>query len=196
MSQEPAARAAILDYGGVMAVSPIGRIHDLAAELGASPEVVVGTIFGGHGDGSDNPWHDAEAGRSRLDDEFGSRMQARFEPHGVRFDLQSFVRWVTEAVNEPQIEIVDTVRRARAAGIPAREVSGLAYMGDGQKTFGGHAWNEVVLDGIWHPIDASMGQFEVDAARLSLGSATDGGLNLLRNYGTLSLRLIKAEHKN
>jgi len=118
MVRQPTARAAILDYGGVMAVSPLGRIHDLAVELGASREVVVETIFGGHGDGSDNPWHDLEAGRGRLDEEFATRMQARFEPHGVRFDLPSFVHWITDAVNEPQRAVVDTVRRARAAGIP------------------------------------------------------------------------------
>ncbi len=111
-------RAAILDYGGVMAVSPIGRIHQLADELGTSHEVVVATIFGGHGDGLDNPWHDAEAGRSVFDDDFANRMQARLEPHDVRFELQPFVRWVTDAVNEPQPQIVDAVRRARALGIP------------------------------------------------------------------------------
>jgi hypothetical protein len=83
---------------------------------------------------------------------------------------------------------------ARAAGIPAREVSGFAYMGDSQKAFGGHAWNEVVLDGVWHPIDASVGAFEVDAARISLGSDSDGGSNLLKSLGGLSLRLVTVEH--
>lgn len=84
---------------------------------------------------------------------------------------------------------------ARAAGIPAREVSGLAYLGDSEKAFGGHAWNEVVLDGVWHPVDASAGAFEVDAARIYLGSDVDGGVNLLENYGSLSLRLIDVKHK-
>jgi hypothetical protein len=84
---------------------------------------------------------------------------------------------------------------ARAAGIPAREVSGFAYMGDSQKSFGGHAWNEVVLDGRWHPIDASVGEFEVDGARLYLGSDVQGGTSLLRTYGGLSLRLIEVEHR-
>ncbi len=112
------ARAAILDYGGVMAASPVGRIHDLADQLGMAREVVVETIFGGHGDGSDNPWHDLEAGRCGFDDDFAARMQARFDPHGVRFDLPSFVSWVTDATNEPQPRVVETVRRARAAGLP------------------------------------------------------------------------------
>lgn len=118
MSTNGPARAAILDYGGVMAVSPIGRIHLLADKLGVSREVVVETIFGGHGDGSDNPYHDAEAGRGGIDEEFAARMQARFDPHGVRFDMPWFVSWINDAVNEPQPEFVDTVRRARGAGIP------------------------------------------------------------------------------
>ena len=112
------ARAAILDYGGVMAASPVGRIHDLADQLGMERSLVVETIFGGHGDGSDNPWHDLEAGLCGFDDDFADRMQARFDAHSVRFDLASFVSWVCDATNEPQPRVVETVRRARAAGIP------------------------------------------------------------------------------
>ena len=89
--RRPPAQAAIIDYGGVMAVSPIGRIHDLADELGVDRDVVVNTIFGGHGDGTDNPYHEVEAGWGRFDDEFAARMQARFAPHGVHFDLPAFV---------------------------------------------------------------------------------------------------------
>jgi putative hydrolase of the HAD superfamily len=112
------ARAAILDYGGVMAASPVGRIHDLADQLGMDRGLVVETIFGGHGDGSANPWHDLEAGLCGFDDVFAARMQSRFDAHGVHFDLASFVSWVCDATNEPQPLVVETVRRARAAGIP------------------------------------------------------------------------------
>lgn len=101
-----------------MAASPVGRIHDLADQLGMDRAAVVETIFGGHGDGSDNPWHDLEAGRCGFDDVFAARMQARFDAHGAHFDLASFVSWVCDATNEPQPLVVETVRRARAAGIP------------------------------------------------------------------------------
>jgi hypothetical protein len=84
---------------------------------------------------------------------------------------------------------------ARAAGIPCREVSGLLYMGDANKTFGGHAWNEVVLDGLWVPVDASCGELEIDATHISFGSDQAGGWNLMRLYGTLSLRLVEVEHQ-
>jgi hypothetical protein len=43
---------------------------------------------------------------------------------------------------------------ARAVGVPSREVAGLGYMGDDVMAFGGHVWNEVVLDGVWVPVDA------------------------------------------
>src|SRR5262249_48216073 len=59
---------------------------------------------------------------------------------------------------------------ARASGVPAREVAGLLYVGDDQKAFGGHAWNEVVLNGVWVPIDATMRQTEVDATHISFGT--------------------------
>jgi hypothetical protein len=84
---------------------------------------------------------------------------------------------------------------ARAAGIPCREVSGLLYTGDEQKAFGGHAWNEVVLHGHWVPVDASCGETEIDATHISFGSDLRGGMNLLRGFGTLSLRLVEVEHE-
>jgi protein-glutamine gamma-glutamyltransferase len=58
---------------------------------------------------------------------------------------------------------------ARAAGVPAREVSGLMYMGDEIGGFGGHAWNEVALDGVWVPVDATHGETELDATHIALG---------------------------
>ncbi len=118
-----APRAGIFDFGGVMAVSPIGRMHWLAEQFGAPADVVLGTIFGGLGDGVDNPWHDAERGLVALDAEFGRRMVARFahpnySQHGVRFDMGVFHEWVAGAVNEPEPEMVAVVRDLRASGVP------------------------------------------------------------------------------
>jgi hypothetical protein len=84
---------------------------------------------------------------------------------------------------------------ARAAGIPAREVSGLLYIGDDQKAFGGHAWNEVVLGGRWVPVDASCGETQIDATHISCGSDSRGGTNMLRIFGDLSLHLVEVLHK-
>ena len=58
----------------------------------------------------------------------------------------------------------------RAAGIPCREASGYIYLGDETQTFGGHAWNEVVLDGAWHSVDPTWNQFTVDATHLQLST--------------------------
>ncbi|MGI9623826.1 MAG: HAD family hydrolase, partial [Acidimicrobiales bacterium] len=84
----------------------------------ASRDVVVSTIFSGHGDGADNPWMDAEVGACEMDEEFGARMQARFDPHDVVFDLDFFRSWVVDATNEPEPEMVAAVRQLRTAGVP------------------------------------------------------------------------------
>jgi hypothetical protein len=81
---------------------------------------------------------------------------------------------------------------ARAAGVPAREVSGLLYIGDDQKAFGGHAWNEVVLGGVWVPVDASLRETEIDATHVSFGTDFKAAKNLLTSLGKLSFQVIEA----
>jgi len=56
------------------------------------------------------------------------------------------------------------VALARAAGVPAKVLLGLAYSGDG---FYYHAWPAVYLDG-WHELDPTFGQHAVDATHLAL----------------------------
>ena len=46
---------------------------------------------------------------------------------------------------------------ARAVGLPAREVFGLAYDPPHQ-AFAGHAWTEIYLGGRWIPYDATAGR--------------------------------------
>jgi protein-glutamine gamma-glutamyltransferase len=82
---------------------------------------------------------------------------------------------------------------ARAAGVPAREVSGLLYVGDDFKAFGGHAWNEVVLNGVWVPVDASMGETEVNATHICFGTEHRATKNLLTTLGKLSFRLVEVK---
>lgn len=65
------------------------------------------------------------------------------------------------------------VALARAAGIPAREVSGLVYMGDGYQRFGWHAWAEVELAGRWVQVDPSWGEPLANATHLTLGVGDD-----------------------
>jgi hypothetical protein len=83
---------------------------------------------------------------------------------------------------------------ARAAGIPSREIGGLMYVGDDVKAFGGHAWNEVVLDGYWVPIDASLNETEINATHVSFGADRDATKNMLATLGKLSFKLISVQH--
>ncbi len=86
-----------------------------------------------------------------------------------------------------------TTTLARAAGVPSREVSGLLYIGDDNKAFGGHAWNEVVLDGVWVPVDSSLRETEVDAAHISFGPQDRGAKGLLETLGKLSFKLVEVK---
>ncbi len=53
----------------------------------------------------------------------------------------------------------------RAAGIPARVVMGLECI---QGIWGGHAWNEVSIDGHWFALDATLGFGSVDPFHLAV----------------------------
>ena len=68
------------------------------------------------------------------------------------------------------------VALARAAGLPAREVSGLVYLGDAVQGFGGHSWAEVVVDGRWLAVDPMWNLLPVSATHLRMGSGDDGAL--------------------
>ena len=71
-----------------------------------------------------------------------------------------------------------TATLLRALGIPTREVAGLAYAGDKEKSFELHAWNEVVLEdtaGVkrWHAIDATFNRTAVTPHYISFGANPD-----------------------
>lgn len=81
------------------------------------------------------------------------------------------------------------VALARAAGVPARIASGLAYV-DGKFYY--HAWPEVMLRG-WVAVDPTFGQFPADASHLrfvigGLGQQTE----LLRLVNGLTLDVVGA----
>ena len=58
---------------------------------------------------------------------------------------------------------------ARAVGIPCRVVLGLVYLGG---IWGGHAWNEVWIDGVWYPLDGTHGYGSADPMRLAMSRLT------------------------
>lgn len=66
------------------------------------------------------------------------------------------------------------VALARRLGLPAREISGLVYLGDSHQRFGGHAWAEVALDGRWQAVDPTWNQVGVDATHIRFGEGRAG----------------------
>jgi transglutaminase-like putative cysteine protease len=80
------------------------------------------------------------------------------------------------------------VALARAAGLPARSVAGLAYVGG---KFYYHAWPEAYL-GDWVAVDPTFGQFPADAAHLRF---VIGGFKrqaeLLKLIGALQVEVLK-----
>jgi|TARA_Y100000022_G_C13195377_1_gene350072 putative hydrolase of the HAD superfamily len=109
-------KAAIFDYGGVMAKSPLGRVEMLADHFGAGKEMIMGLILG-QNSADDNPWFDAECGHQPLNEDFGQRMQKIFNNHNLTFDLSYFRAWVADAVNEPDLGMERIVNQLKEDGI-------------------------------------------------------------------------------
>ena len=86
------------------------------------------------------------------------------------------------------------VTLSRAVGGPAREASGLIYVGDDQKSFGGHAWSEVVLDGAWVPVDSTWDEVKINAAHLRL-SAEGTDIEGMQAMVGMRLSLVEAVRK-
>ena len=57
----------------------------------------------------------------------------------------------------------------RALGLPAREVSGMAYVGDADPGFAFHAWTEVHDGHAWLALDPTWDEAPVDATHVTLG---------------------------
>jgi hypothetical protein len=90
------------------------------------------------------------------------------------------------------------VALCRAAGIPAREVAGLAHTttlaGD---VLGGHAWAEVYAGGRWIAMDPTMNQKVADALHIKVAeggmSASDGLIRLGGLMGNLKVKVRSVE---
>ncbi|MEM7232314.1 MAG: transglutaminase-like domain-containing protein [Planctomycetota bacterium] len=83
------------------------------------------------------------------------------------------------------------VALARCAGIPARRIGGLSYMGDRHQTFGGHAWCEVALEGKWVPVDPTSGQTTIDVGHIAFDEKDDG--TSLANASKHGFKVIERE---
>jgi hypothetical protein len=84
---------------------------------------------------------------------------------------------------------------ARSQGIPCREVTGLGYMGDKSKGFGGHAWNEVVIDGRWVPVDATWGQTTIDPFHIRFPISKNKNLEIMTIIPKMKLSVLDVQLK-
>jgi len=95
---------------------------------------------------------------------------------------------------------------ARAAGLPARGVSGIVQIPEGmlgvgrEGVFGYHMWTQVYIDGQWVDIDAALRQTDCDPTHIALAlpSLNDEGLmdsmlNLLPLLGRLEIEITEVE---
>ncbi len=136
---------------------------------------------------------DAETDRDKI------RAMVDFIGRFLAEDNSSHVMSVKETIREKAGDCSERaallVTMARATGIPAREVHGLVYTSDLFASFGGHSWCEVVVDGIWIPIDPSMGQTCVDGTHIRLDSGKKGLSRLLAVMGDASFSLVSVERE-
>lgn len=84
---------------------------------------------------------------------------------------------------------------ARAMGIPCRTVGGLVYLGDEYQEFGLHAWNEVVIDGIWTPVDPTWGQTLTDASHIRFPTNISEEWQVMAAISKMKIEVLHVEHK-
>ncbi len=90
------------------------------------------------------------------------------------------------------------VALCRAAGIPAREVAGLAYTDElGEPVLGGHAWAEVYAGGRWIAVDPTFGQKIADAVHVKFAEGgmneSDGLIRMANVMGRLKVEVVSSE---
>jgi len=83
---------------------------------------------------------------------------------------------------------------ARAIGIPCRTVRGLVYLGDESQAFGLHAWNEVVIHGVWVPVDPTWGQTLVDATHIRFSMDISEEWRILAAVSKMKIKVLHVEH--
>ncbi|MEM6707999.1 MAG: transglutaminase-like domain-containing protein [Pseudomonadota bacterium] len=84
---------------------------------------------------------------------------------------------------------------ARAAGLPARTIVGMAYTEIQGPAFAFHAWNQVLVDGRWRAVDPTWNQLRLDATHWPLPEGDPTTLSLLTGATELSLKVLATEYQ-
>ncbi|MEM1229095.1 MAG: transglutaminase-like domain-containing protein [Pseudomonadota bacterium] len=115
----------------------------------------------------------------------------RYVHNRLRYDRSVSFRPVLTLLEDPRgdcTEFADLLTTlARAAGLPARTVIGMAYEDGAQPALAFHAWNQVQVDGRWQAVDPTWNQLKVDATHWPLPADERRALLLLT--GSLEVRL-------
>lgn len=134
---------------------------------------------------------DAKNDRDRV------REMIAFVDRFLEEDASSQILTVKETIQEKKGDCSERaalmVTLSRANGIPAREVHGLMYTSDLFMSFGGHSWCEVILDGVWVPVDPTWGQLCADGTHIRFDYGDKGLAQLVKMMGGLSFHLVDIE---
>ncbi len=80
-----------------------------------------------------------------------------------------------------------------AIDIPARQVSGLIYLGDDKQRFGGHVWVEFFNDGYWQAVDPTWNLFNVTATHIPLMLGANKTPELLLKATEIEFKVINIQ---
>ena len=69
----------------------------------------------------------------------------------------------------------------RAAGIPSRVAMGLVYV-QSRQVFGYHMWTEVAVDGVWYPLDGTIGHGGIGAGHLKVADGSLQGTSAMQTF--------------
>ncbi len=83
---------------------------------------------------------------------------------------------------------------ARAAGIPAREVGGVVYVGGDKPSFGWHAWSEIHDGTQWVTVDPTFNQVHVDPTHIKFSEGEEDQ-TYLNVAGKLKVKVLDVEKR-
>jgi len=110
-----AIRAVLLDFGGVYTSSPFNVFVEAADELGATPEQILGLVFGPYDRDTDHPWHRLERGEIALLDARQEIMDLATEA-GLTFDPLAILARMARGGGARET-VVAATRRLRERGL-------------------------------------------------------------------------------